>query len=174
MKRLLFGLVLMFSLGCSGITEVLLESATGGQVEMGADGSFEMTMPDGMRVKTVPNGELPEDFPMPEPWDGAETQSLVLTTDSEGVTSVIATYTLERPREEVVDRYTAWGQAQDLGAPRHDKQSNAGTASESWVWNSEDGPLVFSINDAFGQSSVTIGRTPPSNLKAPLTEPDPN
>ena len=166
MRRVLLGVVLLFTLGCSGMTEVLLEAATGGSVTIGEDGSFEMTMEDGTRLRTIPNGPLPQDFPMPPPWDGATTETLVITTSSSGMESTLATYTLARPREEVVERYLEWGREQGLDEPKRTSESTAGTASETLSWRGPEGPYLVTISEALGQASVTIGTTPVDQWKA--------
>jgi len=144
------------SLACSGLTETALEMS-GTSMEIGEDGSVTMTLPDGQTLKTQQGGEVPDGFPLPEPWEGAEIESVTEMSRDGELTMVTVNYKgLKRPKDEVIASYEAWFEehgelmaSEDVSAP--------GLTSLNIVGRLPDGRHgVVNINELMGQNSVSL------------------
>ena len=157
MKRTLTLLVALtlgtFTLGCGGIMEAALE-AGGLEMEMGENGEFSMTLPDGTKLVTTPNGSPPEGFPLPDPWPDAKAESVVTQTSPEGKVTHIVTWRLEKPKAEVVAVYDAWFEGKGLEV-KHEKSGAAGVVSEVWMSALDDGQVLVTVSEAYGQNTVS-------------------
>lgn len=157
MRKLTIAALLVFGLGCAGFGERLVELGTGGEVEITEDGMV-MKMEDGttVTVQTGARAQVPADFPLPPPWEGATPESLTRTTTPDGKDSALLTYQLAKPKEEVVATYRAWFEAQGI-TPKETVEEAMGMRTETLVGPLPDGRqagVVVSL--AFGQDSVTI------------------
>ena len=153
-KKGVLWMSLAFGLGCSGIGETLLD-LSGGDIELAEDGSVTVTMPDGQKMHTEMGGDLPADYPLGPPWEGATTESVVtmLSPDDETV-QVIVSWPLERPREEVIAHYKGWFE-QNTTNVQHKDESVAGVVTEILHGEYGDGEVLVTVTEAFGANSVS-------------------
>ncbi len=159
MRRIAAAVVVLWCLGCAGLTEQAMELGAGGQVEISEDGGMVWHMENGAVMRTAggPNAKVPPEMPMPPPWPDAPPTSVttVEPPDAE-YKNVIVTYEMERTKDEIKEGYEGWYGSREL--EYSDKEeSSFGT----WVYVMEaketDGTqAVVSMSDAFGMSSVTL------------------
>lgn len=159
LKRCLI-LVALAGLGCAGLTEKAVEITTGGQMEISENGDVTMTLADGTTVVTQQGADLPEGFPMPPPYEGAEPQALVTTTDPEGKTYWVVTYEMNAPRAQVAETYEAWLNEHTTDV-QHKKESVAGMVSEVLTGSLDgDAKVVVTLTEAFGANSISAVWSP--------------
>ncbi len=153
LKRLAV-LVALMGLGCAGLTEKVVEVSTGASMEISDNGDVTMEMPDGTKIVTQQKAAAPEGFPLPLPYDGAESQALVTTTNPNGDTYWVVTYEMNAPREEISATYKAWLDANATDV-KHNKETVTGIVSETLMGTVGDGGVLITLTEAFGANSVS-------------------
>lgn len=156
MKKWIVAGFALLCLACSGLTETAMEMS-GTSMEIGEDGSVTMTLPDGKEIRTVPKGDIPEDFPLPEPWEGAAPESVVYM-GTEGVVrmTTVSYDSLKRPKEEVIAHYQVWFDAHTEQSKSEDL-SVPGMATDSMVGTLADGRVaIVSITTGPGINTVSL------------------
>ena len=154
MRRVL-GVLAFLCLGCSGLTEQLLE-AVGGGIEYADDGSIIVQMPDGSRLRTVVGADLPEGYPLPPPSEDATPSVLTYVDHADGRTAITAVYPYEITEEQVAARYDPWFTKR--GGGRSDPHALEGAlALQQWSMPYEGGRLeVVASRPAIGDASINL------------------
>jgi len=159
-KRHLLVLVALLTLGCSGLTEWTFEATTGGTMELTEDGMV-MVMEDGTEVTTLggEDVEIPDDFPIPEPWADAKAVSVVITENPDGETFTMVTYELQNPTDEVMERYDTW--LETRGATDIDGVDETAMGMRTVLRVAKDSheetPILITVSEFFGQDTVNLG-----------------
>lgn len=156
LRKIVLSTLLLFGLGCSGLTEQLLELTTGGEVQITEDGMV-MRMEDGSRVKVMSrNPTRPEAFPLPPPSPTAELVASTRMTSPTGHETVMLSYKLDQPKDTVLATYRAWFAERGI-EPTFTEEQVVGTYSATLRGTlSEDMQAGVVISQAFGNDTINL------------------
>jgi len=151
---ILVGLMGM-SLACSGVSENLFTWSTGAEIDQQGE-NVSIEMPNGTRIKTEVGRALPDDFPLPPPWEGASPETYTETSHPDGSVDVSVTYTMKRSREEIMRRYATWMKKQPGEFIEDERRPIPGLVVHSLILKKDHKNLVVNVTQGYGLSSLSI------------------
>ena len=156
MRRvLMLGALMGMSLACSGASENLFTWSTGAEINQEGE-NVSIEMPGGIRINTEVGGALPDDFPLPPPWEGASPETYTETSHPDGSVDVSVTYTMKRSREEIMRRYASWMKMQPGEFIEDERRPIPGLVVHSLILKQDDKDLIVSVTEGYGLSSLSI------------------
>jgi hypothetical protein len=151
----MFGVLMGMSLACSGASENLFTWSTGAEIDQ--DGkNVSIEMPGGTRIKTEVGRALPDDFPLPPPWEDATPETYTESFHPDGSVDVTVTYTMKRPREEIMGRYATWMKKQPGKFMEDERRPIPGLVVHSLILKQDLKDLVVNVMQGYGLSSLSI------------------
>ena len=156
MRRvLLLGVLMGMSLACSGASESLFTWSTGAEINQEGE-NVSIEMPGGIRIKAEVGRALPDDFPLPSPWEGATPETYTQTFHPDGSVDVTVTYTMKRPREEIMRRYATWMKQQPGKFMEDERRPVPGLVVHSLILKQDGRDLIVNVTQGYGFSSLSI------------------
>lgn len=152
--RWTIGAVLLACLGCSGISESLVELSTGMDIEVQEDGTTVITAADGTKQTIRQGGDatLPEGFPVPPPGDDPLLESVMLGGEQ---TTAVWRLAATDDLDAIVAAYQAWFVDERGVEVRRDDQNLMGMRTTALV-ATVDGKLITVVaTDALGSRLIT-------------------
>lgn len=146
-----------FGLGCTGLTEAMMEVGTGSEVQLSEDGDMIMTMEDGTQlVVDSTDPELPGGFLLPPPPGEAKlTQVMTHEVADVDVPSFTAVYMVSGATADVAAHYDQHFVGRGL-AVTSAETSKLGVKIVTLEVDGPEGKERVMITDAFGQKTVQL------------------
>lgn len=167
--------VVLSCLGCSGLSEGLVEWSTGMDIEVADDGTVVITNPDGTR-QVVTQGDkavVPADFPLPAPPGAPTLESVLVDESGKGPSSVTWRLTEGDVSDDVIAFYQAWFTEQVGVTVQRDDQNLAGMRTVALVAPVGGATHTVTFVDALGSRTVTLAVIPAPVEDAPPAQDPP-